>query len=238
MRIIALTLLLAACGEHGSSSGIDGKPLDGGLQPLPDAFDPCTGGDLFLTGELLDFDSSATSFVGLNGALLTLPGDPLVLHTTPPNGRLDSCIPGPDPIQLRYDAPGAFLDGSIVVVREARNSSHTISFRGITSTRAASFYAEHGLTFDATKAQLLVFMAGDPSSVSLDRPHGAALSGNESQGLPGTVVWSPGEGGRMILFPNVDATLSTGLLTGGSLPLAVPLAANELTLVAVSVIFI
>lgn len=231
-----LFVMLAACAEHGQSPGMSDASFGDG-RPFGDAFDPCKGAGVFLTGELIDWDSSPAAFLGVFDAKLSVPGDPTPIFSTPPNGRLDTCVPAADPLKFDVDAPVGYLDGTMVVNQEALRSLLPLSLRSIKATRAATFFTERGLTFDASKAQVVVFFAGDRGGVSLDRAHGTAQAGNDD-GTPGTFTWSPGDTGRYVLFPNVDATQATGTITSPSLPLAVPLAPGKLTLVAISFVFI
>ncbi|MBX3157083.1 MAG: hypothetical protein KF773_13995 [Deltaproteobacteria bacterium] len=204
--------------------------------PPPDAFDPCFPMGVFLRGELVELDSTLAAFRGVNGATLTLPGDPTPLVTTPPNGRLDTCVPPSEPLRFDVHAPTGFLGGSLVMPRDTLQSLRFLSFRSMTTARAASFYSERGLAFDATKAHVLVFLSSDVTTVTLDRPHGAAQAGNDGV-QPGTFVWSASSTGRYVLFPNVDVSQPTGRVDAGP-SLSVPLVAGELTLAAISVVFL
>jgi len=234
MRSLVL-VMLAACGGHGQSPGMgDGGPSDGG--PLGDA-SPCANGDVFLGGELVDWDSPDPTFLGVFMAKLSVSGLPGTILSTPPNGRLDVCVPQADPLRLDVDGPDDYLDGFMVVARDALQSLHPISMRDITMTRALSFYTEQGLVFDPNKAHVLVFLAGDRSTITLDRAHGAPQAGNDDA-LPDTFVWTAGDSGRYVLFPNVDVTQPTGTIRDPLASHVVPLVAGKLTMVAVSFIFI
>lgn len=231
MRSLVLGLLVA-CGGGGHSQMIDAAP---DTPDTPDAFDPCTGGQVFLSGEMLDWDSSNATFKGVFMAKISVDGTQVL--STPPNGRLDVCVPPADPLVLDVDAPTDYLDGTMIVEREAITSLHPISFRGITATRAGTFFTERGLTFDANKAQVLVFLAGDRSSITLDRAHDATQTASDDAS-PGDFVWAAGDSGRYVLFPNVDPAQATATVTDPSGAQVVPIAAGKLTLVAVSFVFI
>lgn len=231
MRSLLVLVALAACNEHGQSPNRADAHTDSTVPA-------CAGTDVLVTGEIVDVDSSSVAFIGVSGATLSLVATPTtILTSTLPDGRFETCVRAPDPLVFSYDAPGDFLDGAMVITRGARGGLHPISFRGITMARAISFYASHGLAFDASKAHVLVFMAGDRSQVTLDRPHAAAQAGDD-EGHAGSVAWSPGDSGRYILFPNVDITAPSGSIVGDQGgPVNVPLAAGKLTLVAISLVF-
>jgi hypothetical protein len=229
-----LLVMLAACTDHGQSPGMSDASRDG-MSPM-DVADPCPGG-MHLTGELIDWDSPIGGFMGVFDAKLFTPGNPTPILSTPPNGRMDTCVPTANPLRLDVDAPTDYLDGTMVIQPEALASLRPLSFRSIKMARASSFFAERGLTFDPNRAQVVVFLAGDRAQIALDRPHGTAQAGNDD-GSPGNFVWSVGDTGRYVLFPNVDTAQATGMISGPLPAMAVPLAPGKLTLVAVSFVFI
>lgn len=233
---IAALLVLGGCPEHGKSpdGGLDGRGGEGGIV-VADA-DPCFG-DPFLSGELIDIDSKPNTFLAVSGAQLSLPPSTTVLATTQPNGHVEACVPNTDLVTLSLDAPGDYLDGTIVLDRGSLQGLHPLSLRMFTAARAATFYASLGLTFDATKAHVLVFQAGDRERIALSGTHGTPQNGNDDAS-PGTFVWSAGDTGRYVLFPNVDVTQPTATIDGSSFPVVVPLTAGTLTLAATSVVFI
>lgn len=234
VRILFVLLALAAC-EHGKSPAMADGGGDGPL--VGDSFDPCKGAGVFLTGELVDWDSSATAFAGVAGAKLSAPGNPTPIVTTPPNGRLDACVPDANPLRFDVDAPSDYLDGALVIERAAVRSLHPLSLRSLKAARVGAFFTDRGLVFNPDRAQVVVFLAGDRSSITLDRAHGPAQAGNDDA-QPGTVVWSAGDVGRYVVFPNVDVTQATGTIKTPMSNVSVPLAAGKLTLVAVSFVFI
>lgn len=203
---------------------------------IPDAFNPC-GNELFVAGELIDWDSTASAFLGVFGAEVSLQGDPAVSISTPPNGRLELCAPKVDPLEFDVDAPPDYLDGTLYIEGEALDAFRQLSFRTITSARASTFYAERGLTFDPARGHVVVFLAGDRAGLTLDRPHGTTQAGNEDNN--GDITWTAGDGGRYVLFPNVDVTQPTATITGDtSGPHTVPVAAGALTLAGVFFVFL
>lgn len=234
-RMRTCLILLAACG--GGSSQPDAKlDKDAAIDAPADA-SPC-GNDTFFTGELIDWDSTDSAFLGVNAARVSVQGMPAISTTTPPNGRLELCVPTVPLLRFDVDAPAGYLDGTAYVEREALGGGRAISLRSITTTRAASFYTERGLTFDPARAHVLVFLAGDRTTLTLDRPHDAAQNANDDAAA-GTFIWADGAGGRYVLFPNVDVAQPTGVLTGDtSGPHTIAVTAGQLSLVAISFAFL
>lgn len=227
---VGLVLIATACGSSSSSSTHDAGPHDarGDTSPRPDA---ACGDAILITGELVDIDSSTSAFAGVADATFTplAGGDPI---TTPPNGRFELCATGTPPFQFEVDAPGDRLDG-IAYIDTRTPTSRTPSFRSFTAARAASFYQEHSLVFDAAKGHVLVFVAGDRSDLTLDRQHDTALAADE----PGNtaLAWSAGVVGRYVLFPNVDVAQPTATLSGDLAgPHTIPITAGTLTLVSIA----
>ncbi|MEO8700773.1 MAG: hypothetical protein ABI867_12055 [Kofleriaceae bacterium] len=221
-------LALVACSEHGETPPV----ADSG--PFPDTDDRCQG-DLRMQGELVDIDSSASRFLGISDARISL-SSPRLSATTGPNGEIDLCVPATmETMQFDVDGPDTFFDGPLVIERGALQSFRPLSIRAFTTARVTSFYAERGLTFDTSKGQVLVFVAGDISNIDLDVAHGAAQAANET--TPGSVVWATGDAGRYVLFPNVDATLGKARITGSTFT-EVPIAPGQITLAAVAFFFI
>jgi hypothetical protein len=180
----------------------------------------------------VDFDSTLAQLKGVFGAKLTVQGMPARTATTAPNGRFELCAPaGIGPMLFDLDAPGAYLDGK-VYIEEAALGGRPLSFRGLTQARASALY-----TFDASRGHVLVFLAGDRSSLTLSGAHGPPLAGNGDDAA-GAYTWTPGDVGRYVLFPNVAVTSPTVTLTGDiSGPHVIPVAAGTLTLVAISFVF-
>jgi len=234
-RMRTCLLLLAACGGGSSQPDANVRDKDAAIDAPADA-SPC-GSDTFFTGELIDWDSTDSAFLGVNAARVSVQGMPAISTTTPPNGRLELCVPTVPLLRFDVDAPAGYLDGTAYVEREALGGGLAISLRSITTTRTASFYTERGLTFDPARAHVLVFLAGDRSTLTLDRPHDAAQTANDD--VPGTFTWAAGAGGRYVLFPNVSVAQATGIITGDtSGPHTIALAAGQLSLVAISFVFL
>jgi hypothetical protein len=228
-----LVIALAACDEHGQSPGDgggDGGGSDGGGECAKTSF---------VMGELIDWDSTEASFLGVNGAAIALTLDESFGTVTPPNGRLDFCARPDLPLEFVVDAPGDYLDGTLSIDRDVLlQSGATPSVRTLTATRAASFFTERGLTFDPNAAQIVVLSIFDASTMSIDLAHDTAQAGNDD-GVGG-FAWANGDAGRYVLFPNVVVTGSTATVTGDLMtgPRIVPVAAGKLTLFVMSFVFV
>ena len=197
--------------------------------------------DVTFTGEFVDWDSTDANFCGVMGYTLTVHGDPSRTKTvTAPNGRFilpiaggvattrvdvtpptagSQCISG----NPTYTLPGTIVADSSVIAAQGLYSA-----RMITTTRASAFYAAVG-GLDTTKAQLFVHVDGTPRAVAISGTSGAA------QAFDGN-AWAAGATGVDVLFPNVDASTGstmvtmTGTATGTG---SVPLVAGQFTWVSV-----
>jgi hypothetical protein len=214
-------LMLAACASN------DATPKDAGGD-APDAA-PCVTPNV--TGELIDWDSSTTAFMGIAGATVSLDGAAST-ETTPPNGRWELCS-SDDPIRIVIDTPATYVDAVGYIEADALGG-RAISLRSFTETRAASFYSERGLGYDPALAHVLVFLSGDREEMTLDRAHAAPQAANDDDG-DGTFLWDPGATGRYVLFPNVAVGQPTAMLGGDPSggPHTIPLAAGKLTLAVI-----
>ena len=203
----------------------------------PDASGPGTGDagacglDRFVTGELVDIDSTTAQLKGVGSARLTVEGAPARSSTTAPSGRFQLCAPPAGAITLDVDAPGGYLDGKAYIEAEALDA-RPLSLRTFTQARGSTLYA-----FDPSRGHVLVYLAGDRSDLTLSRAHGAPLAGNDDDG-DGALAWEAGNAGRYVLFPNVDVSSPTIELSGdprGSHTL--PVAAGQLTIAAIFFVF-
>ncbi len=231
MRIARLALLGCATACGGCSDDNPSTP-DAIVDDAARDAGPCGGAERFVTGELVDLDSTSAQFLGVFNARLSAEGMPARASITAPNGRFELCVPAAPTITLDVDAPADYLDGKLYLeVQEP--DARPLSFRAFGQARGAMLYA-----FDPARAHVLVFLAGDRSDLTLDRAHDPPLAGNDD-GTPGTFTWSPGAAGRYVLFPNVDASGPTATL-GGDLsgPHTIPVAAGQLTLVGISFFFL
>jgi hypothetical protein len=227
MRItgfVRLCCALAGCGGNTSPATPDATA------DAADAADagPC-GAERFVTGELVDLDSTTRQFMGVFNARLTVEGMPARTATTAPNGRFELCVPVALATTFDVDAPGAYLDGKTYIEHDALFGTAAASFRVYTQARGAQLYA-----FNPGLGHILVFLAGDRGELTLDRAHGPPLSGNDDNG-DGAFKWSAGNSGRYVLFPNVDVSSPTVALSGDfSGPHPIPVVAGKLTLVAIT----
>jgi hypothetical protein len=232
--ITALLSLITAClGCDGGGSAAPDAALDAAVDAAPDAAgNGQCGADLFVTGELVDLDSTNAQLMGVFNARLAVSGMPARSSTTAPNGRFELCAPAAAAITLDVDAPGAYLDGPAYLEAQAL-AGRPLSFRTFTAARAASLY-----TYDPARGHVLVYLAGDRSDLTLSRAHGPALVGNDDDN-DGAYDWSPGTAGRYVLFPNVDVSAPTITLGGDiSGPHQIPVAAGKLTLVAIFFVYL
>lgn len=241
---LALVLVCGACGDN-LKGRADAGPIDSPIDAPPVDEGPC-GTNRFIGAELLDWDSSDDAFMGINGATFTQRGGSATA-TTPPNGRVEMCVATTTSFVFDVDvADAAYLDAIAyfdleAIVGSVPADSH-IRLRGITSARAASFYTERSLAFDATKAHVLVYLAGDVSNISLDRAHQTPQLGMYNDSTD-SISWTTGSTGenasRYVLFPNVDAASPSGVIEGDlGGDHSIPLEAGKLTLVGVSWVFL
>jgi hypothetical protein len=192
---------------------------------------PC-GADRFVTGELVDLDSTTSQFMGVFNARLTLEGMPSKTATTAPNGRFELCAPATSPMMFDVDAPDAYLDGKLYLEAEALGG-RPLSLRAYTQARGSMLYA-----FDPNLGHVLVFLSFDGAELTLSRQHAAPLSGNDHDN-DGAFTWAPGNSGRYVLFPNVDVSSPTITLSGDYAgPHTIPVMAGKLTLAAISIVYL
>lgn len=234
--LLACALVLAACGDNIEVAPPIDAAIDAAVDAAPDG--PCGTGRL-VTGELVDIDSTTTSFMGVNNALFTQRGG-TAMDATSPNGRFEMCASATTSYLFDVDAPGDRIDGvAYLEVEAVTEMARTISFRTMTAARALTFYTERGLTFDATKAHVLVFLAGDRSNLTMSGAAHGAVQAASDDATAGTFVWAAGNGGRFVLFPNVDVTSPTVQLIGDlSGQHEVPVEAGKLTFAALFWVFL
>lgn len=239
-----LVALGGACGDN-LDGPIDAPPSDTPIDAPPADEGPC-GTNRFIGAELLDWDSSSGAFLGVEAATFTQRGG-TATTTTPPNGRVEMCVGTTTSFLFDVDvASPAYLDAIAYFDLEAivgsGPSDQRIRFRGITAARAATFYTERSLVFDATKAHVLVYLAGDVSNISLDRAHGTPQLGAYNASTE-SITWTTGSSGasasKYVLFPNVDAASPSGVIEGDLQgDHSIPLEAGKLTLVGISWVFL
>lgn len=229
-----LVVVLTGCGGHGASpdAAVD-VPAEAFV---PGEAGPC-GTETLVSGAVVDLDSTTSQFQGVFDARFTLQGMPAKTTTTAPNGRFELCAPRSFSYVFDVEAPPGYLDGHAYLHEQALNGFYPLELRSFTEARAATFYAELGLVFDAKRAHVLLFVAGDRTDQILDRAHDAAHAAEPDD--DGALAWSPGTTGRYVLFPNVDATSPIATLSIGVGPEhELPVAAGKLTLAATYFVFL
>src|SRR6185369_17722652 len=103
MKRVAIVVVLAACGDDGGMATVDAPP------------DPCMP-DMQFTGELVDWDSTATTFKGIFGAKFALESDPSKSTMTAPNGRFILCVPAADGLATVTPMTGSDYVGGTVKI--------------------------------------------------------------------------------------------------------------------------
>jgi hypothetical protein len=241
MRIATTLLLLAPLlgGCPGPTASPDARgvdaPPDAPIDAGPDA-GRCAG-ELFLTGEYVDWDSTSTSFHGVANATFAIDNDANPAHQdlTSPNGRAELCMPatGRSRITITPATGQPYLIGHFVADAAVFASGRIFSLKGLTTTRASTFYAGFPpLTFDAGKPQLLVQVSGAPVAITLTgATAGKTLVFDKAQDL-----WTEGGSntgtGSMVLFTNLSTTTPT--ITGATIgDGALDAVAGELTMITV-----
>jgi hypothetical protein len=214
-------LLIGGAAAAGCSDGDD---------PAPDApVGPCAQGEIFFTGELLDWDSTSERPRGVNAATFTAVGEATRTDQTAPNGRFELCLANAATTQVTVDATAAstYLDGVAVAERAVLATGTIPSLRSFTALREMQFAPRVALG----KAQVLVDVAGAQRAVTLPVAYEAAFAFDGA-------TWAAGTTGRAVFFVNVDASAAArttkvtmpGSFVGGE---TVPLTANQLTFVTV-----
>ena len=212
--------------------GSSGTPPPADTAVVADA-GPC-GADTFFTGEYIDWDSTTAKFCGIYKATWQVHGDPTRQSITPPNGRVQLCIPAgavtsiditPPTVAAgcvtgSYAAPGIAVADPVAIARGA-----VFSARAYTTARRDAFFTAAGLVYDATKAQIVVHLA-TAATVSSTAAHDAA------QAWSGT-AWSASANGLDVFLPNVTipAGGTTSVSVAGGRTVTVPVAADTITYV-------
>ncbi|HTJ42187.1 MAG TPA: hypothetical protein VL463_08825 [Kofleriaceae bacterium] len=191
MRFVGALLLLAACpGPHSNPDAAIDAPVDA-----------MCAGELFLTGAYVDWDSTDASFHGVAFATFFL--DAQHMDQASPNGRIEMCIPatGRSNITVTSNAGDTHLPGRFVADPAVFANGRIFAARGITPVRAASFFTAQSLTYDDTKADLVVEQLGGPVALTLTGATAeATLTSNDG------IAWAAGADGKFVLFANVTVT--------------------------------
>jgi hypothetical protein len=218
------TLSLSVTIACSSPSQSQDAAIDASVDASVDA-GPC-GTGYFLTGDLVDWDSTTANFRGIFNALVLVDSDATRTDRTSPNGRFELCVAAAPRTRLSVDAPTPYIDGLIVADQTVIAATGSMSVRSFTATRAASFFTEQNVAggFDNSKAQLLIQVVGTPRTITIDQASTSLQRNNDT--------WSPGAIGIEVLFVNLNPAAgmttvsSTGTVLGAG---SVPLAAGKLT---------
>ncbi len=230
-----------ACGGDDSPAGGDAHvdaPIDTG-SPV-DAF---CGAKTLLTGEYVDWDSSAAQFLGIFDAAFSVEagsGAHASEHT-PPNGRYILCIdaaasgtlvditPGSD---SDMGSGGAYLPGVAIAEKAVVAAIPFSSARSFTAARRATMFTQIGEAYDPTKGQLFVHLTNTTATLAISANHAA------TQAFGASETWAAGTTGTYVFFPNVDVSVDptvtltgTPTVSGGG---TFPVAAGKLTYVEVA----
>lgn len=230
LRILAILTLAAGCSDDAPvdvDAAIDG-PVDAAIDS-PDDGGRCSGG-FFLTGELSDWDSTLANFDGIESAVWTVRGDPSRTATSAPNGRVELCTAAQLAV-IDVDQPD-YLDMIFVSVPAVFQPPGQFFFlnKGLKTTRAPTFYTELGLTFDATRAHVLVEKQGPPTAVTV-AAGGTAFTTDS----PDDLTWTAGNTGAFVLIANIpitgpETTLGANVAAG---PAVIPIEAGKLTITTI-----
>jgi hypothetical protein len=234
LAVLAAVLALGLAGCPGPSGTPDAAPdaaadaaVDG---PTPDAA-PCAG-ETFLTGEYVDWDSTDSSFAGIAFATFQIEGDsnPAHMDQSSPNGRIEMCIPGTGRalIAVTSGTGDDHLAGHFIADPAVFADGRFFSLRGLTPTRAGTFFTDNGLTYDAGKGQLLVNETGTAAALSLTGATSDTVLASDDG-----VTWAAGDTGTYVLFPNVVVTGTPAIAGAATGAGDVPIQIGELTMTAV-----
>lgn len=220
-----IAVAVSACGDDGG--GADAAPIDGPLidavaavDAVPDAASLCPG-QTVLTGEYVDWDSTAASFLGVFDAQVVEVGDPGNMARTAPNGRVVLCVDSGVKVDVTYTHP-SYLPLRYAAAAEVIPLGG-FSTRGLTPARAVTLATELGVV-SLTDTQVLVqvhdFATDTPvSGITVGL---ADVTGFEKAfAMDGSGAWvesaTSGAGGY-VLFVNVidDNAAATLTFSGGT----------------------
>jgi hypothetical protein len=201
---------LAACGDDG------GTPTDAAIDAAVDAPTDTPGGcgaDAFFTGEVIDWDATATKFCGVFNARLTVRGAPTRTDLTSPNGRFELCLAREAQTVIDVVFPTTQSECTtprdtypvpavLVVPQGTFEAEGMFSGRAMTAMRQAAMFTQVGAAYDAGQAQLVVHVLGEATAVAISSSHAA------TQAFDGT-AWAAGTTGKDVFFPNVAPGATT-----------------------------
>jgi len=221
VAVAVLGLGVAACGDDGSGGAIDSSlPVIDSAVPDANTADgridaslPCSG-QVQLTGEYVDWDSTDTSFLGVADATAVEVGNAGNTATTAPNGRVLLCLPASTDSDVSF-TQASYLPMVFSADADVVPLGPGFSTRGLTPARAITLAAELGVaTFTGTQVLVEVrdFTSGPPTAGIV-----LALPGNTFEkafALNDSGQWiesSTSGAGGYVLFTNVaDDGLSPG----------------------------
>lgn len=213
-----LAVAIAACSPNANESG------DAGTDAPADASDRCGATSIHVTGELVDWDSTAASFKGIAAATLTARADPTKTTKTSSSGRFELCIANDAQTLVDVQPPSPYIGGMLVVLKDVTGSNGNFELRSYTKARGQTGPSP----FDTTKAQLFVQIIGGSRAVDVSSKHDAGFHFTGA-------AWEAGAAGTNVHLPNVDPDGgSTKLVIANSTPLStIPLVAGTFTYVVV-----
>ena len=173
------------------------------------------------TGEFVDWDSTASAFVGVPGAKLTLQSDATKTTMSAPNGRFIMCIPIADGLVTVEPMTGSdYLPGTIVVKKDIVAFDYMLSYRGLKMARSTAF------GFDAGKGHVFVNVQNGMRGVS------SSPAATATHVFDGT-TWATGTSGSNLFLASITGTSASLSASGGSVIGAgsVPLTAGAITYV-------
>lgn len=229
--VAVIALAAGACSDDAPSdvdAAID-APVDAEID-APDGPPGRCPGELFFTGGYFAWDSTG-QIPGINASTWTVRGQPARTDESSPNGRVELCL---EPTALStIDATTADHVAAIYValpaVFEPANTSFDV--KGITTARAATFYASLGLTFDMNAGHVLIEKKGSPIPLTLSAG-GTAFAVDDVNDNS----WTAGNSGGLVLFANVPLGAGTTTLSSTSTfigPTTLPLEAGKLTITTI-----
>jgi hypothetical protein len=220
MPRVRLVLTLAIAGCHGDSN----DTADAAVAPHMDAADNCGAAAIYVTGEYLDWDSSATAFKGIGDATLTVQDEPTKTTRTETSGRFQLCPANDTQNLVTVEPKPPYIGGTIVVLKEVTGSNGNFRLRSYTKDRGQMGASP----FDPTKAQLFVHVVGAERAIDVPAKHDSAIH------FTGT-AWAAGDTGIDVYLPNVDPTGgSTKLAVTNATPVGlIPLTPGQFTYVVI-----
>jgi hypothetical protein len=199
---------LGACGDDGNQHADASPDMAPGV---------CT--EVSFDGELIDWDWTNAAQCGVP-ATLTVHGQATRTDSTNPNGRFGLCLPrqAETVVDVSFPAaanpcatlPGTYRSHVVLVAEQAViDAGGFFSARAMTQERLTRMFTAIGQAYDAGKGQIVVHVAGTSSPVEVAADHAAV------QHFDGA-MWSPGDTGNDVFFPNVAPGATQVTINGGS----------------------